>query len=57
MLAQLSTWYQTAIQTPYLAASAANASGFLLVSLSKMPRIKISSLRPGLLHVGISDQG
>ena len=30
--------YQSGIQIPWLTASAANASGFLQVSLSKMPR-------------------
>lgn len=39
--------YQTDIQSPY-AASAANASGFLLVSLSKMPRIGAHVFAPAV---------
>ena len=46
---------QRGIQSPY-AASAANASGFLLVSLSKMPRLGLHP-RPHALRRRISDQG
>ena len=49
------TRYQRGIQSPY-AASAANASGFLLVPLSKMPRLGLHP-RPHALRRRISDQG
>jgi hypothetical protein len=39
VLFQISTRYQTAIQIPYFNASTANATGFLLVSSSKTPRV------------------
>jgi len=42
---------------PHSAASAANASGFLLVSLSKTPRIEVTPLTPGVPPRGVSDQG
>ena len=46
--------YERGIQRPY-AASAADASGFLLVSLSKMPRLKRVRLRPSFMRRGISN--
>ena len=42
---------------PHSAASAANASGFLLVSLSKTPRIKIAPFTPDALPRVVSDEG
>ena len=42
---------------PHSAASAANASGFLLVSLSKTPRPDFHVSAPALYRRGVSDEG
>ena len=42
---------------PIAAASAANASGFLLVSLSKTPRSGVHVFAPAVVRRGVSDQG
>jgi Phage integrase family/Putative transposase len=47
---------QTAVQIPWCTASAANASGFLLVSLSKTPRNDFLFQPEGSCR-GVSDQG
>jgi hypothetical protein len=42
---------------PIAAASAANASGFLQVSLSKTPRLAAHVFAPVFVHRGVSDEG
>jgi hypothetical protein len=42
---------------PHTAGSAANASGFLLVSLSKTPWLGVHVFAPVLVRRGVSDQG
>jgi len=42
---------------PVGAMSAAKASGFLLVSLSKTPRLAVRVFAPAVIRRGVSDQG
>jgi hypothetical protein len=42
---------------PIGAASAANASGFLQVSLSKTPRLEVRTFAPVVVRRGVSDEG